>query len=210
MSVMKKLTSAALSGGALFLSASALAISLFGSSAPSVDPRTDTPLIEVESVFWYGCPHCVEIDAALSDWAEDKFEVELFKVPAPLSESWVIHARLYYAAEKLGILSDIHQVAFELLLETPEMIGSGEDAAEFLAEYGVTLPEARAAFFSDEVTKKVMIDFERIKTLGIKGAPAVIVDGKHVVTMAHASDAEGFVDVVDLLVEQILNPVEGK
>ena len=52
--------------------------------------------IEVVEFFWYGCPHCNNLQPSLEAWLKRKpADVELRRIPAIFRESWVPHARLY-------------------------------------------------------------------------------------------------------------------
>src|SRR5690606_39948441 len=59
--------------------------------------------IEVIDFFWYGCPHCNNLQPALERWVGNKpADVLVRRIPAILRDSWAPHARIYYTLEVLG------------------------------------------------------------------------------------------------------------
>ena len=72
--------------------------------------------IEVIEFFWYGCPHCNNLQPPLEAWLKRKpADVELRRIPAIFRESWVPHARLYYTLEALGELPRLHQSVYRTI-----------------------------------------------------------------------------------------------
>ena len=82
--------------------------------------------IEVIDFFWYGCPHCNELQPALEGWVKRKpADVVLRRVPAILRDSWAPHARIYYTLEQLG---EVGAAAPEGLLQLPRRGAAHEQA----------------------------------------------------------------------------------
>src|SRR5918997_352262 len=76
-------------------------------------PVTTGERIEVIEFFWYGCPHCNNLQPPLEAWLKRKpADVELRRIPANFRESWVPHARLYYTLEALGEIGRLHQAVY--------------------------------------------------------------------------------------------------
>src|SRR5690554_2447669 len=69
--------------------------------------------IHVEKAFWYGCPHCYRLDAAIAPWKENlSSDVSFASVPAQFGRPWVSHAQFYYTAQSLGVLDQVHDKIF--------------------------------------------------------------------------------------------------
>ena len=94
----------------LFISALLTVQSVFAEWGEGWDP-IDPPIpttsqpgkIEVLEFFWYGCPHCYNLEPAMEEWLKtQKGNIEFHRVPSPLNPSWAVHAQFYYAAEALG------------------------------------------------------------------------------------------------------------
>ncbi|MBS1171449.1 MAG: disulfide bond formation protein DsbA [Proteobacteria bacterium] len=57
--------------------------------------------IEVTEFFWYGCPHCFDLEPLIGKWLKTlPKDVEFRRVPAIFRESWVPGAKTYWMASK--------------------------------------------------------------------------------------------------------------
>ncbi len=168
-------------------------------------PRTDDGRIEIEAVFWYGCPFCYQLEPAVQAMEQSlPKDVELFHVPAPLSPAWAVHARAHHMAKELGILDRVHQPMFDMLNQTH---GRGltelGQLAEFFEQFGVD-PEQTLAMADDErVMSALRADYERLSAYGLREVPALIVDGRFLVTARAAGGLSEMVEQAQALVEQV-------
>ena len=79
-------------------------------------PPSATDKIEVLELFWYGCPHCYQIEPEVEVWLKSKpDDVGFVRMPAVLGPSWELLARAYYTADLLGATDKIHKPLFERL-----------------------------------------------------------------------------------------------
>ena len=59
--------------------------------------------IEVAEFFWYGCPHCYDMEPYINQWAENKDpNVRFVRIPATWNALVRLHAQLYYTEEVLA------------------------------------------------------------------------------------------------------------
>ena len=67
-------------------------------------PTLAAPRIEVIEFFWYGCPHCYQLEPAISKWlARPPKDVVFKRVPAVPSDAWAQMATMYYTLEAPGL-----------------------------------------------------------------------------------------------------------
>jgi thiol:disulfide interchange protein DsbA len=136
--------------------------------------------IEVVEVFWYGCPHCFNLEPAVQSWLQNKPDnVEFLRVPAALGRNWELGARAYYTAEELGVLDKTHQALFDAIHVHNRPMNTEADLAGFFAERGVSQADFEKAFNSFNVKTKFSRAQELIRRYGIRGVPALIVNGKY-------------------------------
>src|SRR6478736_3271282 len=65
--------------------------------------------IEVNEVFWYGCPHCYHFEAILEPWVKNlPDDVDFERTPAIYRPAMEVHARAYYVAKQLNMLDAMH------------------------------------------------------------------------------------------------------
>ena len=79
-------------------------------------PTDSAGKIEVLEFFWYGCPHCNNLQPSLEAWVKRKpADVEFKHVPAVFQDSWVPLTRAYYTIEAMGLVDKLHQEMFAAL-----------------------------------------------------------------------------------------------
>jgi len=188
----------------ILMSAFAVQASSYTPAEAPQPPRTDDGRIEIEAVFWYGCPFCYQLEPGVQAMKRSlPADVEIFHVPAPLSPAWAVHARAHHIAKELGILDQVHQPMFDRLNETH---GRGltemNQLAEFFADYGVDPEKTLAMADNERVMNALRADYERLSAYGLREVPALIVDGKYVVTARAAGGLREMVEQALALVEQ--------
>jgi len=164
--------------------------------------RTANPdKIEVVEVFWYGCIHCFNFEPKLKEWEKTLPEdVDFHQSPAMWNELMALHARAFYAAEALGKLEVMNGPLFEELNVKRKRLSSEDELAELFVANGVDEAEFRKAFNSFGVKSKVKQADARARGYQITGTPAVIVDGKYLVTAKGGYDE--VLNVAEFLIEK--------
>lgn len=173
---------------------------------PQVPTHNDDGRIEVVELFLYACPHCNVLAPKIKEWAKDKAEyVVLRRVPAIVGAPWADQARAFYTAKKLGILEKSHPALFKSIHEDGEQYADDHSIMKFFVKQGVKEEDFIQAFRSPEVDENV--SQARILTVkyGIRGVPAVIVDGKYRTAQYFTGTQERLLKVLDMLVEKERN-----
>jgi len=168
-------------------------------------PRTNDGNIEVEGVFWYGCPFCYQLEPAVQAFAADLPEgAEFIKVPAPLSPGWAAHARVYHVAAALGVLDQTHNQVFATLQQSH---GKGLLTVDEVVAYfnKVGVPEAKVMEAAEHpvVMQRMSYDLKRLTALGLREVPALVVDGRYIITSRTAGGIDRMVPEALALIEQI-------
>ena len=204
--------STAISG---FLMAAFLSVALLGSAhaqpAPlreKVDYLAITPQpvasgerIEVIEFFWYGCPHCYNLQPALEAWIKRKpADVELRRIPAAFRESWLPHARIYYTLEALGETERLHQSVYTALHQNKESLMNANETADWAARNGIQPSQWLAAYNSPEVTRKVESSKELTKTYSVPGTPSLVVDGRYLTSSGMAESMSALIQTLEGLI----------
>ena len=158
--------------------------------------------VEVVEVFWYGCPHCYSLEPHVKRWLETgKPEAaEFVKLPASLNPSWQPHARLYYAAEALGVLDQAHDAIFREIQVDRRPLNTVEAMVEFLGRYGVPAEDATAALGSFSVEARVRKADTMARRYRLTGVPAIVVNGKYVTGVQQAGGYDQLFELVNFLV----------
>ncbi|MEN9465520.1 MAG: hypothetical protein RL217_1701 [Pseudomonadota bacterium] len=160
--------------------------------------------VHVEEAFWYGCPHCFQLEGAVSAWRQKlPADVEFTGVPALFGRAWVSHAQFYYVADSLGVLDKVHEPIFRAIHVENQHLLSKSDQRDFLQEKaGVAPADFDKAYESFTVKSRMKQADARIRAFGINGVPAMIVQGKYLVDSSSAGGNANMLKVVDFLIEQ--------
>jgi thiol:disulfide interchange protein DsbA len=169
----------------------------------SPQPTSTGDRIEVVELFWYGCPHCYELEPDMQAWLERKPEyVELVRMPAIVGPRWELLAQAYYTAELLGIIDTIHPALFKALHEKNMKINDEAALQAFFVDQGVSAEDFRNTFNSFAVSVKMNNARQMTRRYKISGVPTIIVNGKYSTGAKQAGGNKGVFEVVDYLVEQ--------
>mgnify|MGYP000152073884 FL=1 len=166
-------------------------------------PTQSEDKIEVVEVFWYACPHCFDFEPHISKWLETKpDDVEFRRMPGIFRKNWIPHAKAYFTAEKLGVLDVIHTSLFDAIHKQKKKIHDDDSIKKFFVKHGVNKSEFTKAYESDEVMTKVKQAHIMGQRYKLTGVPAVIVNGKYMVSGSTAGSFENVLKVVDQLIDK--------
>ena len=144
--------------------------------------------VEVVEVFWYACGHCFQLDPAIESWRGKgkPANVEFVRVPAMWNDQLRMHARLFYTAELLGKLEQLHTPIFREIHVKGNPLNTVEKVTAFFRENGVGTDDFQKAFSSFAVESKLQhADFLN-RRYRIESVPTVIVNGKYKTDLAMA------------------------
>ena len=178
---------------------------------PAVETRAGDDRVEVVELFLYACPHCYHLEPKLEQWLKGKSDyVELRRIPAIVGPPWAEQAKVFYTAEKLGILDKAHGALFKSIHEDGKQYADERSVMEFFVGQGVKPEDFFAAYNSPEVAEKV--SQARVMTVkyGIRGVPAIIVNGKYRTAQYYTGNQKALLEVVDMLVEKERAETTGK
>ncbi len=169
----------------------------------SPQPTNDPAKVEVVELFWYGCPHCNQLEPLLDSWAAvQPDDVELVRMPAILNPRWEVLARAYYTAELLGVLKETHSALFKAIHDEKQPMDDEASLAAFFAKHGVDEKQFTDAYNSFGVSAKLNRARQMTKEYAINGVPALIINGKYRTSASEAGSHEAMLKVADRLIEQ--------
>ena len=139
--------------------------------------------IEVREFFLYGCPHCFTLEPHMQAWLKElPKDVRFVRTPASMNPVWEQGARGYYVMEALGVRKNIHLPLFHAIHKEGKQIFSQAEQANYLALYGIPQEKFNSLFNSFAITGKVAQGNRLAQQYQLSGVPAVVVNGKYVVT----------------------------
>lgn len=148
-----------------------------------IEPQIETTnknKIEVIELFWYGCPHCHNLEPYVTRWLKHKSkDIEFIRIPAIFRPGWEVYARAFYTAESLGIVDRFHPAIFGAIHGEKRKISTEKSFTAFFAELGIVDKRFVKVFRSLEIGKKVKKARELTLRYGIRGVPAIIINGEY-------------------------------
>ncbi len=168
---------------------------------PTADPST----VEVLEFFWYGCPHCYHFEPDLNAWIKTKpASVTFIRQPAVFNEHWAAHAKAFYTAEVLGVLDKLHPEFYDAIQNKKQALESEEDLAKFFKGHGVNEADFHQAYKSFAVDSKMRLAAGppvQAAKYGITGTPALVVNGKYVVSPGKAKSFPRMIEITNALIK---------
>lgn len=157
--------------------------------------------VEVVEVFWYGCGHCFALDPGVESWRTKTKPayVEFTRVPAMWNETTRMHARVFFTAELLGKLEELHTPIFREINVKGNGLNTVDKISAFFKEHGVGTDEFQKAFSSFAVENKLQrADFLN-RRYRIDSVPTVIVNGKYKTDVGMAGGEQQLFALIDEL-----------
>ncbi len=177
-------------------------------TAPSKTLSTPQPVetgakIEVIEFFWYGCPHCYDLEPSLKKWvAKLPKDVEFRRIPAIPVERWAPMARVYYTLEALGELNRLHGDVFDAVHRDHVKLDDEATQLDWMASKGIDRKKFSDAANSFSVQSNVKRAALASRSHEVEGVPALIVDGKYMTAPSMANGIEPMFGVLDSLVNK--------
>jgi len=161
--------------------------------------------VVVTEIFWYGCPHCFRFEPYVERWAAGLPEGVVFEqVPSSLNPRWNELARAYYAFKMMGALEQTHKALFEAIHLKRQRLSTVDELAQFAVDQGLDEKVFREDYVSFPVETQIRKNIQKEKRYGHRGVPAVIVNGKYLVSASLAGSNERMIQIMNFLVEQEL------
>lgn len=172
--------------------------------------------IEVIEFFWYGCPHCRELEPLLENWASKlSKDIVLKRVPVAFNkEEHEPHQRLYYVIESLvaqdtkldeaakqAKMNEWQGKVFNAIhiernpLRTPDVI------ADWLQKQGVDRKLALDIYRSFSVASSVQRAVALAQAYKIEGVPQIAVAGRYQTSPALTNGLGATLRVADFLID---------
>lgn len=171
--------------------------------------------VEVVEFFWYGCPHCRDFEPTVTKWSAGLPDnIEFVQIPVIFGQPGRphpadLHAQVYYALEGMGELERLHHKLFEAIDASKTKLGSRAEIDAFIEQNGVDMAKFNDAMNSFGVAAKVNRARSLMRRYGIRGVPALVVDGRYRSGSGFRSYQE-MTEVVDHVVDKVLAQRKGQ
>mgnify|MGYP001201934147 FL=1 len=172
----------------------------------STEKQQESSDIIIYEFFWYGCPHCFNLEPTM-DRIEANLskDVRLVKVPVALRDSWLPHAKLYYALKQMNKIDDVHNLIFEEIHIENNRLNTEEQMIDFLSKSGIDSSKFIEKYKSYGTEARIKKADNLARKYQINSVPTIIVNGKYLTSGSYVSSYDELYSVVNLLVERERN-----
>ena len=171
---------------------------------PPQPTDTDGKKVDVVEFFWYGCPHCYNLEPLLETWTKKlPPDVQFRRIPAVFNERWGHDAAIYYTFEALGVLDKLHRPFFDAIHRDHLRTDDPQAMTEWLSRQGVEPKKFFDTMKSFGVQSKTRRAAQLSVAYKIDGTPAMAVQGRYTVSADQGGSREGMLDTVSYLVNMV-------
>jgi thiol:disulfide interchange protein DsbA len=173
-------------------------------SPPQPLVADDAKKIEVVEFFWYGCPHCYNIEPMVEQWKKTLPPEAVFRpFPAVFNARWAHDAAIFYTFDALGVLDKVHRPFFDAIHRDHLRSDDPQALAEWVKSHGMDPKKFEDTMKSFSVQAKVRRAAQLTAAYKIDGTPAFAVAGRYTVSAEQGGSREGMLKAVSYLVDKI-------
>ena len=154
----------------------------------STEKQQESKDIIIYEFFWYGCPHCYNLEPTMDRIEADlDKDTKIVKVPVALRDSWLPHAKLYYALKQMGKIDDMHNLIFEEIHIENNRLSSEQQIVDFLSRFDINIDEFKQLYNSFGTEARVKKSSNLARKYQINSVPTIIVNGKFLTSGSYLS-----------------------
>ena len=143
-------------------------------------PTASGKNVEVVEFFYYGCPHCYNLQEPLEGWLKRKpADVEFRRQPTVFDDAQLPLTRVYYALEALKLSETLHQPVFAAIHAQNLRLNNSKVLFDWIATKGVDREKFADTYNSFGVSARANGAKETTRKFDIPGTPAIVVDGRY-------------------------------
>ncbi|KFZ37030.1 hypothetical protein HR45_13395 [Shewanella mangrovi] len=157
---------------------------------------------------WLGCPHCRALNPLVQEFEKSHPEVKIERRPAVGNERWVFDAHVFYGLYGMGhsdLLYDIMDY-YAQIAHDERRLPDGEDLKQYLRQKNIDPDKFMQVMNSEDTLKKLSASYKDQQTIGAKGVPVFLVNGKYQIrfeALTKAKDPKAqFIALVEYLLKQ--------
>ena len=172
----------------------------------STEKQQESKSIIIYEFFWYGCPHCYNLEPTMERIEADlDKDTKIVKLPVALRDSWIPHAKLYYALQQMSKIDEVHNLIFEEIHLEDNRLNTEQQMVDFLGKHGIDTNKFMEKYNSFGTEARIKKASNLAKKYQINSVPTIIVNGKYLTSGSYVSSYDELYSVVNLLIERERN-----
>jgi thiol:disulfide interchange protein DsbA len=173
-------------------------------------PADSSKKIEVVEFFYYGCPHCYDLEPLLKNWLKSKpADVEFRQQPAVFRENWIPLTKTYFALDALGLLPKLSDKVYSAVHDEGLRLADEAMMNKWIGQQGVDPVKFSEAYRSFAVQNNVQRAIQITRDYKVKGTPSIAVAGRYITSPSMTGGFDRFFQVVDHLIEMARKEASG-
>ena len=172
----------------------------------STEKQQESKDIIIYEFFWYGCPHCYNLEPTMDRIEADlEKDTKVVKIPVALRDSWIPHAKLYYALKQMDKIDQVHNLIFEEIHLEDNRLNTEQQMIDFLGKHGIDTDKFIEKYNSFGTEARIKKASNLAKKYQIDSVPTIIINGRFLTSGSYVSSYDELYSVVNLLVERERN-----
>ena len=172
----------------------------------STEKQQESKDIIIYEFFWYGCPHCYNLEPTMDRIEADlEKDTKVVKLPVALRDSWIPHAKLYYALKQMDKIDQVHNLIFEEIHLEDNRLNTEQQMIDFLGKHGIDTDKFIEKYNSFGTEARIKKASNLAKKYQIDSVPTIIINGRFLTSGSYVSSYDELYGVVNLLVERERN-----
>ena len=172
----------------------------------STEKQQESKSIIIYESFWYGCPHCYNLEPTMERIEADlDKDTKIVKLPVALRDSWIPHAKLYYSLQQMGKIDEVHNLIFEEIHLEDNRLNTEQQMVDFLGKHGIDTNKFMEKYNSFGTEARIKKASNLAKKYQINSVPTIIVNGKYLTSGSYVSSYDELYSVINLLIERERN-----
>ncbi len=171
---------------------------------PVAQPLETKGKVEVIEFFWYGCPHCYDLEPELNAWLKRQpKDVTFRKVPVAFRDDLMPHSQLFYAFESMGKGEAMNEKVMYAMHKENKRLMTENEIADWVASQGIDRNTFLANYRSFAVISKARAARQMADAYRIDGVPTIVMQGRYVTSPSIAGTKAKAIAVMDHLEQKI-------
>ena len=172
----------------------------------STEKQQESKSIIIYEFFWYGCPHCYNLEPTMERIEADlDKDTKIVKLPVALRDSWIPHAKLFYALQQMGKIDEVHNLIFEEIHLEDNRLNTEQQMVDFLGKHGIDTNKFMEKYNSFGTEARIKKASNLAKKYQINSVPTIIVNGKYLTSGSYVSSYDELYSVINLLIQRERN-----
>ena len=157
--------------------------------------------VEVLEFFSYGCPHCMAFEPYYQEWVKTlPAGVKAKQIPSVMNKGGEVQAKIFYAAEDLGVLEKVHKALFNSVQVERKPVFTDEQIVAMVKGLGIDEKVFLDAMRSFDIDSRVRKAMQTMREYKISGVPSVVVNGQYLTGGGMVGNFAELIKVLDYLV----------